>query len=40
MTDHKAKGQRVLEIVYLLIAIKADFALVYFWVSICMLVLR
>lgn len=30
MTDHRAKGQRVLEMVYLLTAIKADFALVYF----------
>lgn len=34
MIDHKRKGQRVLEMVYLLIAIKADFALVYFWVCL------
>lgn len=40
MTDHRAKGQRVPEMVHSLKAIKADFVLVYFWVSVCMLVLR
>lgn len=34
MTDLRAKGQRVLEIVQLLAAIKTDFALVYLWVSV------
>lgn len=31
MTDHRAKGQRVLGMVHLITAIKADFGLVYFW---------
>jgi len=40
VTDHKAEGQRVLELVHLLIRIKADFTLFCFWFSVCILVFR